>query len=123
MADIFHDHFSIERNPLIRRMSITHPFSSEERQAVSALPVIVRSLRNGDTIVREGDRPSQICAILEGFARRSKVLDGGLRQTFSFHIPGDVPDLQGLFLDRMDHDLVSVGPTRVAFIPYASVRE
>ena len=40
----------------------------------------------------------------------------------SFHIPGDIPDLQSLHLEIMDHSLATVVPTKVAFIPHEAVR-
>jgi CRP-like cAMP-binding protein len=41
----------------------------------------------------------------------------------SFHVPGDIPDLHSLHLSRMDHNLTSLGPAVVAFIPHAYFRE
>jgi CRP-like cAMP-binding protein len=61
--------------------------------------------------------------MIEGFACRSKVVGDGRRQIFSFHIPGDVPDLHNLYVDYMDHDLVTLTASKVAFIPHASLRE
>ena len=40
----------------------------------------------------------------------------------SFHIPGDIPDLQSLHLEVMDHSLATVVPSKVAFIPHEAVR-
>ncbi|WP_375763294.1 cyclic nucleotide-binding domain-containing protein [Bradyrhizobium sp. Pha-3] len=54
--------------------------------------------------------------ILSGFAYRSKTAENGKRQILSFHIAGDIPDLQGLPLKRMDHDLTTLSETRVGFI-------
>jgi CRP-like cAMP-binding protein len=73
------------------------PVSDDEKQAIAALLITVRVKADAD-IVRDQDRPSQCCAILEGFACRYKLLPGGRRQIVSFHIPGDTPDLQSLHL-------------------------
>jgi CRP-like cAMP-binding protein len=81
-----------------------------------------RTLRAGQDIVREGDRPSQCCLLLEGFAYRYKLLEEGRRQIFSFHIPGDMPDLLSLHLSVMDHNLGTLSPGRVAFIPHSALR-
>jgi CRP-like cAMP-binding protein len=82
----------------------------------------VRDLKADQDIVREQDRPSQCCVIVEGFACRYKVLPGGKRQIFSFHIPGDIPDLQSLHIEIMDHALATCVPSKVAFIPHEVVR-
>ena len=42
---------------------------------------------------------------------RSKTIVNGQRQILSLHIPGDIPDLQSLYLHRMDHDLISLVPS------------
>jgi CRP-like cAMP-binding protein len=123
MADALDFHFTSDRNPLIRRLSLSTLLSREESQAISALPVHVRAYKTGQDLARQGDRPTQSCLILEGLACRSKGAQDGRRQIFSFHIPGDVPDLQSLYMDYMDHDLVTLISSRVAFIPHASLRE
>jgi CRP-like cAMP-binding protein len=40
----------------------------------------------------------------------------------SFYIPGDIPDLQSLHLEVMDHSLATVIASKVAFIPHDVVR-
>src|SRR4051812_32920852 len=108
--------------PLILRLESIAPVAEEEKQAILALPMTVRDLRADQEIVRDQDRPSQGCLILEGWAFRYKILEGGKRQIFSFHIPGDVPDLQSLHLSVMDHSLATLVPSKVAFIPHEAVR-
>ena len=108
--------------PLIRRLESIAPVSDDERRAITALPIMVRELKADADIVRDHDRPSQCCAILEGFACRYKMLDEGKRQILAFHIPGDIPDLQSLHLEIMDHSLATVVPSKVAFIPHEAVR-
>ena len=41
----------------------------------------------------------------------------------SFHMPGDVPDLQSLQLRVMDHSLGTLTPVVAAFIPHGALRE
>jgi CRP-like cAMP-binding protein len=109
-------------DPLVRKLESIAPLSDEERQAIVGLPMMVRNLKADQDIVRDQDRPSQCCLILEGFACRYKVIEGGKRQIFSFHIPGDIPDLQSIHLDIMDHSLGTVVASKVAFIPHKTVR-
>lgn len=47
----------------------------------------------------------------------------GTRQISSLHVPGDIPDLQSLHLDVMDHSLAAMEPSTVAFIPHAAIRD
>src|SRR3954451_15812751 len=108
---------------LIRKLESLAQLSDEERQAVGRLPVTVRPLKPGQDIVRENDRPSQSCLILEGWLCRYQLLGAGKRQIFSFHIPGDTPDLQSLHLRTMDHSLCTLTAATVAFIPHESLHE
>jgi CRP-like cAMP-binding protein len=109
-------------HPLVRKLESIAPVSDEEKQAIVSLPLTVRDLKADQDIVRDQDRPSQCCLILEGFACRYKLLPEGKRQIFSFHIAGDIPDLQSLHLEVMDHSLGTLVPSKVAFIPHETVR-
>ena len=73
-------------SPLVRKLESIVALTAEEREAVLRIPVTVRALKADQDIVRDQDRPSQCCLILDGFAFRYKVLAGGKRQILSFHI-------------------------------------
>jgi CRP-like cAMP-binding protein len=87
------------------------------------LPLSVQQVGSDQDIVREGDRPSECCLLIEGFACRYKVTEEGKRQIFSFHTPGDIPDLQSLHLKVMDHSLKTLTPCKLAFIPHESIAD
>ena len=55
---------------LRRKLESIFPLTRAEEQALSELPMHVRDLRQDQDIVREGDRPSQCCLLIEGFAYR-----------------------------------------------------
>ena len=108
--------------PLLRKLqSIGNPTYAEQH-ALAELPVTIRMLDAQEDIVREGDRPVIVCLILEGFACRYATVPSGRRQILSFHIPGDIPDLQSLFIKVMDHNLAVLVPTKVALISHDAMR-
>ena len=109
--------------PLIRKLESIATLTDEERRAVEALPVTTRVLQPRQDIARDGDRPSQCCLILEGWACRYKLLSEGRRQIFSFHVAGDIPDLQSLHIPLMDHSLATTTKARVALIPHEAGRD
>jgi CRP-like cAMP-binding protein len=109
--------------PLLRKLESIAPLSDAERHAVESLPVRVRALGSRQDIVRDGDMASQCCLILEGWACRYKIIGEGKRQIFSFHIAGDIPDLQSLHIPLMDHSLATMTQATVAFIPHQAMRE
>lgn len=81
----------------------------------------LRSLAADTDIVREGDRPKECCLIVDGFACRYQTTEAGKRQILSFHIPGDIPDLQSLFLEVIDDSLGTLVPTTAAFISHRAL--
>ncbi len=107
---------------LLRRLQAIATPSEEERSVLSSLSGTVRQFRAHDDIVRIGDVPSVVCLLLEGMACRYKVSADGKRQIMSFHIPGDIPDMQSLFIDVMDHSLTALVPTTVLAIRHEIMR-
>lgn len=108
---------------LIRKLENISTLSDEQRQAIESLPVRTHTLAARQDIVRDGDKPSHCCLILDGWACRYKLPGDGRRQILSFHILGDVPDLQSLHIPTMDHGVATVTKATVAFIPHESLRE
>ena len=106
---------------MIRRLRVNSAVSDDEAAALRALPASVKEFPEETSLVSEGERPTRCIVIMSGFAFRSKVSDTGKRQILSFHPAGDMPDLHGLLLDRMDHDLVTLSPATVAFIEHRHI--
>jgi CRP-like cAMP-binding protein len=109
--------------PLITKLESIATLSAEERVAVESLPVRVQALRANQDIVRDGDTATQCCVVLEGWTFRYKFLGEGKRQIFSFHMAGDIPDLQSLHIPVMDHSLATMTQATVAFIPHEAMRD
>jgi CRP-like cAMP-binding protein len=103
---------------LIRKLETISVLSDAERHAIEAIPMLSRGLKAGQDIVRQGDRPTQCCLLIEGWAYRYKVTDTGQRQIMSFHLPGDFPDLQSLNLPVMDHNIAALTDVTVAMVQH-----
>jgi CRP-like cAMP-binding protein len=111
-----------ERARLIRKLQSVADLSPEDERAVFSLPMTVKTMAQDQDVVRVGDRPSECCLVIDGFVCRYDLLGGGKRQILSFHIPGDIPDLQSLFLEVMDHSRCTLVPSKLAFIPHDDLR-
>ncbi len=107
---------------LIRKLESIAPLAPEEKAALLRQPLRLKAVPAHQDIVREGDTPFESCLIVDGFAYRYNLTDEGKRQILSFHISGDVPDLQSLHLDVMDHSLATLVPSRLAFIQHDDLR-
>jgi CRP-like cAMP-binding protein len=108
---------------LIRKLHSLSPLAEDDKQRILDLPLSVREVGPDQDIVREGDSPSECCLLIEGFTCRYKLTEEGKRQIFSFHTPGDIPDLQTLQLKAMDHSVKTLTPCKVAFIPHEGITE
>src|SRR5215210_833679 len=109
-------------HPLIRRLESMVSLSPEEMEALIRLPLLIREVPADHDIVREGDRATESCLVLKGMAFRYKLIATGKRQIMSFHIAGEVPDLQSLHLNTMDHGLAALTLCRLAFIAHETLK-
>lgn len=105
-------------SPLVRRIGSIFPLTEEEREGLAALPMTVREHKAHTAIVHEQDRPAQSCLLLDGWIARHRMTRAGGHQILSFHIAGDIPDLQSLHLKVMDHGLVALTDVRAGFIAH-----
>ena len=80
-----------------------------------------RSLQANEDFIRQGDRPDVAALVLTGMVARYHLLKNGGRQYLSFHIQGDLPDAQSLFLDQMDHAVCAVGEAELALMPHKEI--
>lgn len=108
---------------IIRKLRANSAVSDDDAKALRALPSFVKEVSRETVLVREGDRPAHCIVMMSGFSYRSKVNEQGKRQILSFHPAGDMPDLHGLLLDRLDHDLITLSPARVAFIEHRHIND
>ncbi|WP_207182823.1 Crp/Fnr family transcriptional regulator [Methylobacterium indicum] len=108
---------------LLRKLERFGTFSEVERRAITELPVTIRSLGAGQDIVRDHERQSHCCLMLDGWASRYQVCSRGKRQIFSFHIPGDLTDYQSLHLPANDYSVCTLTSAIVAFIPHERLHE
>lgn len=106
---------------LIARLQTVVGLSEDDRSKLANMPQIVKTFADGEYVLHEGDRASSCAIVMRGFLLRQKIV-GSRSQILSIHVPGDMPDLQTLHLPLMDHDLLSVGPSTVAFVSHAFLK-
>jgi CRP-like cAMP-binding protein len=72
-------------------------------------------------LIEEGDRPSVVHVVLDGFACRYKTLEDGGRQILAWLVPGDCCDFQVSLGGRMDHAIATISGCRMAYLPRGRV--
>lgn len=110
-------------NPLISKLEGVASLSESERRVLSEAAQRTRDLGPDLNVVEEGDRSTSCSLVLEGFLCRYKLLPGGRRQIIGFQIAGDLCDLTGFVLGRMDHSVATLTPTKLAVIPHKRLQE
>lgn len=104
-------------NTLIAKLEHFARLSEDERQFLGNL-VGQRGRRIGarEDIVREGESPTTMSFVREGWACRYKTLEDGRRQIISFFLPGDVCDFYAFVTREMDHSIAAITPVSIAEI-------
>ncbi|MCW1432225.1 Crp/Fnr family transcriptional regulator [Novosphingobium sp. JCM 18896] len=100
-------------SPPLAKLERRGRFSSEARKAFLAMPYQRQAIETRTDIVREGERTRGCSFIESGTVSRSKLLPSGGRQIVSFHIAGDLVDLQSALLIVADHTLRTHEPSFV----------
>jgi CRP-like cAMP-binding protein len=107
---------------LLSRLDPSNSLSPRDQRRISELPFKVTGLEAGQEVTHQGDAPSRCTLLLQGFLYSHKPTAGLRRQVTSFLVPGDMADLQTLYLRSLDHSLSALGPAVVAFLPHAALK-
>lgn len=106
---------------LTRNLREHSRLGDEDVGQVEKLSYITRQFEPNEDLIRQGDTPKAAALVMSGTVGRYHLLGDGRRQYLSFHITGDMPDAQGLFIDQMDHTVCAMGRAVIAFIPHADI--
>jgi CRP-like cAMP-binding protein len=106
---------------LIAKLKEHSRLSTEDLAEIRSFSHSFRELAPNEDFIRQGDDPRVSAVVVSGWVARYHLLPNGLRQYLSFHMAGDWPDAQALFLDRMDHAVCAIGPAVVASVPHKEI--
>ncbi len=81
----------------------------------------VRTIGARTTLIREGEAVSVSTYLVEGFMCRYLDDRKGERQLIAVHVPGDFVDLHAYPLRRLDHDVATITPCKVAQVPHPQI--
>jgi CRP-like cAMP-binding protein len=82
-----------------------------------------RRFNRHEVIVHAGEPQEHVHLLLSGFAARAQEDSGGSRQLVGIGIPGDLVDIHGAILGRLEQELVALSACEVAMLPHAQVRK
>jgi CRP-like cAMP-binding protein len=108
---------------VIRKLDKLAHLEAQDREEIAALPFAFKTASPHTYLVREGSESRNCCVLLTGYACRHKTTNKGGRQIVSFHVPGDILDLQHLLLTVADHSLETITEVTYATVPAADLKE
>jgi CRP-like cAMP-binding protein len=108
---------------LIRRLQLRDGLSSDELEALRALPGTVATYARRQTIVRAGDLQTKSSIVVDGWIARSNTFADGERQITQLHVPGDFFDLHSFLMKRLEHDIVAVTNCTIMQVDHFRLRE
>lgn len=101
---------------------LRHVMTEREMDLLENMVETVERVPDGTCILERGQLADRSTMLVDGFIARV-IEDGGNRNIVGVQVPGDFVDLHAFALKRLDHDIMTVGPTMVAFVPHAALAE
>lgn len=98
-----------------------HLLSDAEIQALEDSFVEVRDYPARTLVIRTGQLVNHSMLLLDGMMCRYMDDRLGYRQLVALQVAGDFVDLHGFPLQRLDHDVATITPSRLALVPHTAV--
>lgn len=101
---------------MVNKFAGRSSMSPGDRAGLCGLPYTSRLFDAGRYLVREGDSPDHCNILVSGLTCRHKITGDGLRQIVAINVPGEVIDLQMLYLKIADHSVQTLGQCEVVTV-------
>ena len=108
---------------LLLKLRVRDEVSAAEEAALRAAVAEQRDHPADRTFIREGQELDSSTLLVEGLVCRYKDLRDGSRQITALHVAGDFVDLHSFTLKRLDHNIMTLTPCRIALVPHARLKE
>lgn len=108
---------------LVGKLSLHSVLSLEDRVSLLQLPYSSRIFEAGSFLLRDGDVRDDCGLLVSGIACRHKLNADGQRQIVAMHIPGEIVDLQQLYVDIADSNVQTLTSCEVAKISHSALRQ
>lgn len=114
----------IERYPLTGRFLMgrsRHAMGEREKELLEASIGEVAEYDRPYCILSRGQVVNRSTMLIEGFILRT-MAERDRRYIVGIHVPGDFVDLHAFALKRLDHDVITIGPTKVGYATHERLR-
>lgn len=113
----------VSRYPLTGRFLLgrsRHALGERELDLLEASVTEVVQYDRPYRIIARGEPAERSTMLIDGFILRT-IMENDRRYIVGIQVPGDFVDLHAYALKRLDHDVVTIGPTRVGYVPHERI--
>lgn len=107
----------------LMKLRVRDEVSLEEEKVLRRSVAEVRDCPADRVIVKAGGDLKMCTLLLDGLICRYKDLRSGQRQITALHVPGDFLDLHSFTLKRLDQDVMTLIPSRIALVPHEAIKD
>lgn len=107
--------------PYVKKLEQRRALSFEAREALLSMPFGILNLPANFEFVAKGSTPTRCYLVFEGFVSRFRVFNDGSRQIFSFHVPGDMVNLQSSVEAVADHSIKTNSTATLVAVDHADI--
>jgi CRP-like cAMP-binding protein len=101
---------------------LRHAMTDAEKALIESLVEGTQQFSQPACLLARGDIAERSVLVIDGYVMRL-MTEEGRRFIVGVQVPGDFADLHSFALKRLDHDIVTLGPTVVGFVPHARLRK
>ena len=107
---------------LFRKLERRDDLNDAERAALEGSVSRIVECPPRAVIVRENVLLDTSNLLLAGHCCRYKDLPSGQRQILELHVPGDFVDLHSFPLKKLEHNIMTLTPVRIAYVPHVRLK-
>jgi CRP-like cAMP-binding protein len=107
----------------LKKLRKRDEISADEENAIRGAISDVRAIPADRVFIRSGQELHESTLLLDGWMARAKDLRGGQRQISEIHVAGDFADLHSFTLKRLEHDVLTLTPCRIAAVPHENLKQ
>ena len=114
--------FAYRMDRFVAKLRSRQALSAEDEALLREAAWVHQRFARHEVIVRPGEPLDHVHLLLSGFAARAQEDSAGSRQLVGIAIPGDLADIHGAVLGKLEQELVALSPCEVAMLPHKAVR-
>ena len=106
----------------VKKLRVRDDVSAREETVLRSAVSHVINVGKGAAFVKANVPLTESNILIDGLVCRYRDMANGGRQVTELHVPGDFVDLHSFPLQRLDHNILALAPSRIAVVPHDALR-